>query len=148
MPFERQVWIAERIANGYEWHSWRQSFGMNFDHHNFRRDMERFMVDHLWDAGVYFDRRCEAEAHHKEESDGHMENFIQNAKCTDLASKMVRHYEVQILRESGKWLKDFVSREGVEALNILMSGKSVLELITQSQTRQEERLEKLSEADI
>jgi len=53
-----------------------------------------------------------------------------------------------MLRESGKWFKDFVTMEGGEALNILVSGKSVLELITQSQTRQEEGLERLSEADI
>jgi hypothetical protein len=42
--------------------------------------------------------------------------------------------KIQLLQEGGKWLKDFVTRRGVDALNALMIGQPVLELIAESQT--------------
>ena len=73
--------------------------------------------------------------------------LLENKKFT-LASDIVKHFEIQIMREGEKWLQDFVSKGGSEAVEALMSGQSVLELITESQTMQNEGLKKLSEADI
>jgi hypothetical protein len=73
--------------------------------------------------------------------------LLENKKFT-LASDIVKHFEIQIMREGEKWLRDFVSKGGSEAVEALMSGESVLELIIQSETRQDESLKKSSEADI
>jgi hypothetical protein len=55
----------------------------------------------------------------------------------------------QLSQEGGKWLKDFVTRRGVDALNALMIGQPVPELIAESRTSlQESVLEEKSERDV
>jgi hypothetical protein len=57
--------------------------------------------------------------------------------------------EIQLLQEGGKWLKDFVTRRGVDALNALMIGQPVPELVAESRTSlQESVLEEKSERDV
>jgi len=57
--------------------------------------------------------------------------------------------EIQLLQEGGRWLKDFVTRRGVYALNALMIGHPVPELIAESRTSlQESVLQEKSERDV
>jgi hypothetical protein len=133
------------MRNDEEWHGWDKcTFKRDFDRDHLFSNVGDLVQEHLQDtkiSGYGCEQLCFP-------WDSHTAKLLWEGTKYTLASDIVKHFEIQIMREGEKWLENFVSKGRSEAVEALMSGQSVLELITQSQTRQDERLKKLSEADI
>ena len=127
---------------------YKDSCVMNFDRTRLAWVLTIFLKDSLTNAGISSHGLHDQEDFLCDMSPS-LKRLLRRLEKT-YPPVLCQNDEIQLLQEGGKWLKDFVTRRGVDALNVLMIGQpSVPELVAESRTSlQQSVLEEKSERDV